>query len=99
MSKRAYKIKKIHNEKNPTFNLSQEWDWIADLASWKAYNDDGECVMIEFPKEDVKEEIEAVKTLIVDNLGDLADNQNSLGILKAILKDCDNEDSVSYYCF
>lgn len=88
MSIRAYKIKKIEVSKKPCFNVSYEYDWLENLASWKAFNDDSEVVFMEFEKESLKESISETK-----------DKEKRI-ILKGILKDIPKDDYyVMYECY
>ena len=87
MSIRAYKIKKILHKENPTFNLSQEFDWIMSHSYWQSYNQDGEIYTIEFAKDDI---VEALEHTI---------NPEKLEVLNAVKDDFGREDYVMYYCF
>jgi len=88
MSIRAYKIKEIVLEKNPTFHVGKNFDWLEPMASSSTFNHDGECKELEFNVDDLI----AVKGL-------LKNEPEKLKILNAILKDMGDEEYVAYSCY
>lgn len=88
MSVRAYKIKKIDHNNEPTFNLwhnEEIWD-LLDLANSSGLNDDG-CGIITIMKSEAEEAVANVK------------NPQSFAVLQKIIEDCGDKDYVEYYCY
>jgi hypothetical protein len=94
MSVRAYKLIEIKTEKDPTFNCNETR--ITMLG-------DGQGDILSFNKEGLLEELEEVK-------GELKDPENQNPIcqseledvkltLETMIKECEGEDYVEYYCY
>ena len=88
MSIRAYKIIEIKQEKKPTFNVGENFDWLEPIADCVAYNDNGECKEMEFEKEDIKNAIKDYKK-----------DDDKLAVLNGILNDFQADDYISYSCY
>ena len=91
MSVRAYKIKTMEWENEPTFNLWQNPN-VCDLAVWDS-NITENGGMLEFSREDVELRIKELKNSKDDKI------KEEVTIYKGIIKDMGEEDYVIYTCF
>jgi len=92
MSKKAYKVLRIETCVNPTFNLTHD-PWVAEtLNLYSQLNDDG-CGLACVAKWQVEE---VLKELEADPPS--KENKENQDILKAILADMGEHDSVDYLC-
>lgn len=88
MSTRAYKIIQVQQEKEPTFNLSHNFDWLEPIADNTEYDDGNGCRNISFMQDDIEMAIK-----------DYKDDKEKLEVLKNILKDFGEDNCVEYNCY
>ena len=97
MSVRAYRIKKIETEQEPTFNCWHDTD-IFEIADSKWYDDGG---YLTFYRDDVEIAIQELEeTTINDKIGD-KERKEKIEILKKIMKDikANGDDLAEYLCY
>lgn len=88
MSTRAYKITQEElTASDPTFNVSEHFSWLEDIASYSSFNHNGECVKMCFEKETIQEWIKEKY------------KNDKIEVLKLILKEMGEDERVSYECY
>lgn len=90
MSVRAYKIKEIDHEKNPTFNCwSDEMQSIFHLANTDNYDDGG---ILYFEREVLEDELAQIKH-------PSKEVKEVHKLIEKILEDMGQDNEIQYYCY
>jgi len=88
MSIRAYEIIKERKlKKEATFNVGEEFGWVESLAYYSSFSDGGECSYIEFDIRDLRNELKR------------SEDKHQKEIIKKIIIDCGDNDTISYECY
>jgi hypothetical protein len=85
MSVRAYKIIKIHTKKSPTFNCWENDD-VFDLANADSYNEGG---LLYFDKPTITRALKDTRKY----------SDETISILRQILKEMGRMDYIEYWCY
>jgi len=86
MSIRAYKIiRERETETKASFNVGEDFDLIENLASHSGFNQNGECISMEFNIKDLRTRVNTL--------------EREMMIINQVIKDGERNDFVGYDCY